>query len=171
MFEFDEDILDLLKKSGWSENREVSIDKILDYYGKVKYVCNEMQLNFLKSFSNLGIIFDNPRAIYYPRLKSMPVKFILDPLYAAESNFRMRIRDYELHFKKSIIPIAEVPIENMTVLLAEDGIFYGGFDESVIEFGKGLNIVLYKLKNGITSPVIKVKAYDDDEYDMDREFM
>ena len=35
MFEFDDDILDLLKKSGWSANREVPIDKILDYYGKV----------------------------------------------------------------------------------------------------------------------------------------
>ena len=59
----------------------------------------------------------------------------------------------------------------MIVFLAEDGVFYGGFDESVIEFGEGLNIVLYKLKNGITSPVIEVDDYDDEEYDMDREFM
>ena len=170
MFEFDDDILDLLKKSGWSANREVPIDKILDYYGKVKYVCNEMQLKFLKSFSNLVITFDNPMAVNFPKLKSMPVRFILDPFYAAH-NFRIQVRDYEIHFEKNMIPIAEVPNENMVVFLAEDGVFYGGFDESIIEFGKGLNIVLYKLKNGITSPVIEVEDCDDDEYDMDREFM
>ena len=129
-----------------------------------------MQLKFLKSFSNLVITFDNPMAVNFPKLKSMPVRFILDPFYAAH-NFRIQVRDYEIHFEKNMIPIAEVPNENMTVLLAEDGVFYGGFDESIIEFGKGLNIVLYKLKNGITSPVIEVEDCDDDEYDMDREFM
>ena len=57
MYNFDKDILEALKKSGWHENREVSIDKILDYYSKVKYICNEMQREFLKSFSNLEINF------------------------------------------------------------------------------------------------------------------
>ena len=57
MYNFDKDILETLKKSGWHENREVSIDKILDYYSKVKYICNEMQREFLKSFSNLEINF------------------------------------------------------------------------------------------------------------------
>ena len=171
MYNFDKDILETLKKSGWHENREVSIYKILDYYSKVKYICNEMQREFLKSFSNLEINFEDPMAVDFPVLKNMPIRFILDPLYAAEGVFRMRVRDYEIHFKKNMIPIAEVPNENMTVLMAEDGVFYGGFDENVIEFGQGLNIVLYKLKNGITSPVIEVEDYDDEEYDMDRELM
>ena len=171
MYNFDKDILEALKKSGWHENREVSIDKILDYYSKVKYICNEMQREFLKSFSNLEINFEDPMAVDFPVLKNMPIRFILDPLYTAEGVFRMRVRDYEIHFKKNMIPIAEVPNENMTVLMAEDSIFYGGFDENVIEFGQGLNIVLYKLKNGITSPVIEVEDYDDEEYDMDRELM
>ncbi|WP_253349931.1 SUKH-3 domain-containing protein [Sebaldella sp. S0638] len=170
MYNFDKDILEALKKSGWHENREVSTDKILDYYSKVKYICNDMQLKFLKSFSNLEIDFENPLAVNFPRFKNRPVRFILDPFYAAQ-NFRMRVRDYEIHFKKNMIPIAEVPNENMVVFLAEDGVFYGGFDENVIEFGQGLNIVLYKLKNGITSPVIEVEDYDDEEYDMDRELM
>ena len=110
-------------------------------------------------------------AVDFPVLKNMPIRFILDPLYAAEGVFRMRVRDYEIHFKKNMIPIAEVPNENMTVLMAEDGVFYGGFDESVIEFGNNLNTVLYNLKNGITSPIIEVEDYDDENYDLDREFI
>ena len=130
-----------------------------------------MQLKFLKNFSYLEITFENPHVKKFPRLKNIPVRFMLYPLDAAESVFRMRVRDYEIHFNKNMIPIAEVPTEEMTVFLAEDGVFYGGFDESVIEFGNNLNTVLYNLKNGITSPIIEVEDYDDENYDLDREFI
>ena len=76
MYNFDKDILETLKKSGWQENREIPIHNILEYYEKIRYVCNDMQLKFLKNFSYLDITFENPRAIRYPQLKNMPVKFI-----------------------------------------------------------------------------------------------
>ena len=171
MYNFDKDILETLKKSGWQENREIPIHNILEYYEKIRYVCNDMQLKFLKNFSYLEITFENPHVKKFPRLKNIPVRFMLYPLDAAESVFRMRVRDYEIHFNKNMIPIAEVPTEEMTVFLAEDGVFYGGFDESVIEFGNNLNTVLYNLKNGITSPIIEVEDYEDENYGLDREFI
>lgn len=57
MYNFDKRYFRDTEKSGWQENREIPIHNILEYYEKIRYVCNDMQLKFLKEFFLFGNYF------------------------------------------------------------------------------------------------------------------
>lgn len=140
-------IIKLLKESGWEEGRKVNVAEIKQLYLNPEYGWNDLQKNFLAEYAYLEIKYMHP-------IWKQEVVLSLNPLNAQNQITYDTIEEYEEFLKESLLVIGEIERENMTLFLSKTGNFYGGYDDCIIKWGADFKIMIYNLVNGIKGDLV-----------------
>ena len=123
-----------LKKSGWSPGRSVDITKDMTAFAREGVPQFKAVVDFLREHSGLVINFD----------RIGPDKIWFSGQSAAELMAPAWIESYSQRIGFRLAPVGAAYGEHLTLLIAEDGSWYGGFDD---EFGSLGNSFLDALEN------------------------
>ncbi len=116
----------LLRKSGWEVGRKANLEQI-KHYLEIKYMSPIWKQEVILS---------------------------LNPLNAQDQITYDIIEDYEEFLEESLLIIGEIERENMTLLLAKTGNFYGAYDDCIIKWGTDFKVFIYNLINGIKGDMV-----------------
>ena len=137
----------LLRESGWEVGRNANLEEIKRLYFDPEYVWNEIQNIFLTEYAYLEIKYMSP-------IWKQEVVLSLNPLNAQDQITYDIIEDYEEFLEESLLIIGEIERENMTLLLAKTGNFYGAYDDYIIKWGTDFKVLIYNLINGIKGDMV-----------------
>lgn len=137
----------LLRESGWEVGRNANLEEIKRLYFDSEYVWNEIQNIFLTEYAYLEIKYMSP-------IWKQEVVLSLNPLNAQDQITYDIIKDYEEFLEESLLIIGEIERENMTLLLAKTGNFYGAYDDCIIKWGTDFKVLIYNLINGIKGDMV-----------------
>lgn len=134
-------VMDVLRLSNWTEKREIDIDELEKHLIEKNFVVFEKAKDFLKEYGLLNIKFTHPLDKRY----TSEIKVDTKRLPISKS----LVDTYGKHFNKLMVPVAQYQLNSMTICISDDGMFYGGFDESVIVLGMNFEEALYNLIRGV----------------------
>lgn len=146
-------VTELLLKSGWFIDRNINIAEMEKYLNENGYVLYEPVKEFLKEFGLLKITFENPKNKKY--LSTIEVDPKILGIY--NSIFNSIISSYGIHCRKKMVPVARLSQHSMTICISEDGKFYGGYDEWLLELGDDFYELLENLTTGVKITPVKVE--------------
>jgi hypothetical protein len=137
----------LLRESGWEVGRKANLEEIKRLYFDPEYEWNEIQNKFLTEYAYLEIKYMHP-------IWKQEVVLSLNPLNAQDQITYDIINEYEEFLEESLLIIGEIERENMTLLLAKTGNFYGAYDDCIIKWGTDFKGLIYNLVNGIKGDMV-----------------
>ncbi|MGE5417109.1 MAG: SUKH-3 domain-containing protein [Acidobacteriota bacterium] len=139
---------ELLTKSGWFAGRNIDSEALEQVLIDEGYEIFSVARSFFKEFGFLRIEFNDVDT----------KKNIILCIDARSASFKSVIDAYSRHCGKRMIPVAEVPYYDMTICIAEDGDFYGGNDDWLLELGHDFYETLFNLVSGkkITPEMVKL---------------
>ena len=170
-----QEVISILKKSGWTENRNVDpmqfrYDIIDDHwtvkdYGQSFYMFDKAR-EFLSSYGGLTIRWKIPNDSY-------------DLYLTISGNDRspmpMSLKWYCMYYQRRLYPVAIYPAMPANLLIDEDGYFYFVWDEFVCKSGNDDFIeLLYNLINNNINAIKdyrRIRDYDDDDIGLTDEFV
>ena len=158
-----------LKKIDWRAYGKVDVSELSQELLKLGYHINDLQKDFLIKYATIEFNFPNPKLKKgindLIRLRNPEHKFDVslekkyrpsfDPLEAATSILRYVIEEYENGIGKKLLIIGQLENENISLFISEDGYFYGGFDENIIEYGNSFEKMIYTLWQDLSIAVQK----------------
>ncbi|MBP1044534.1 SUKH-3 domain-containing protein [Vagococcus sp. BWB3-3] len=107
------------------------------------YQLNDLQRNFLKAYDGIEIGFNSPRAQGYRE------KLVINASKVAGTVLRYMVEEYEEHTEKKLLIVGEIPEEDMSIYISEDGFFYGCNGDILIDFGDSFERFVYIIINGV----------------------
>ena len=117
------ELLVLLKKSGWSEQRKINRNKTIKMLESEGYQPFDKVVDFLSQFEGITILFHNEKN----GLKNDDISF--DYYRATQIEVPERILNtYVPRIKKSLCLIGSAYREHFVLMMSEDGNVYGGYD-------------------------------------------
>jgi hypothetical protein len=129
----------LLRRAGWSPERRVETGDMTRALASEGYAVSPLLEGFLAEYGNLLVLF--PR-----RFAGRPDTVNLNASRAASGIYKEAVDEYGHRIGKAVVPVGTVYSDHMTMLLADDGSVYGGFDDTLVFFGKspaeGLETIL-----------------------------
>ena len=143
-----QEVISILKKSGWTENRHVdpmqfrydSVTKIhrtAKDYGQSFYMFDKAR-EFLSNYGGLTIEWDIPNDSYDYDLTISGGESAVRPRY---------LKWYCMYYNRRLYPVAIYPAMPANLLIDEDGYFYFVWDEFVCKTGNDFIELLYNLMN------------------------
>ena len=152
-----QEVISILKESGWTENRHVDpmqfrYDIIDDHwtvkdYGQSFYMFDKAR-EFLSSYGGLTIRWKIPNDSY---------DFYLTISGNDRSPMPMSLKWYCMYYQRRLYPVAIYPAMPANLLIDEDGYFYFVWDEFVYKSGNDDFIEL--LHNLIKNNINAIKDY------------
>jgi hypothetical protein len=142
----------ILIESNWFLGRKIDINEMEKFLENEGYIVFDRAKEFLGQFGLLKITFNHPYSAKHKSVIKIDTRFI--PVYKSV------VDAYNRYYKKSMVPVAHYQLNSMVIYIAEDGMFYGGFDESIIELGGSFEEALYNLVHGIKLEKVLVKLDD-----------
>jgi len=116
-----ENSLRSLERSGWSRNRNIDIQKQIEALEEEGYPVHESVIQCLRSFSNLKIWTSSDKNA---------VDILIDPRAAIDTVYIERItEEYNLIAEKELCVIGLYHRNHMVLMLDDEGVVYGGYDE------------------------------------------
>lgn len=126
MSELGEELLHILKKNGWKENRRVAINIWGDFYIKEGYVPPESLRSFLSHWGGIYIPHEN-----YSSSVFGGSDLCLDPLMAPLA-YKPDVDEIGRKISKSLFPIGEWG--DITIFMTSNDEFFGVYDMENIFF-------------------------------------
>ena len=158
-----QEVISILKKSGWTENRNVDpmqfrYDIIDDGwtvkdYGQSFYMFDKAR-EFLSNYGGLTIEWDIPNDSYDYDLTISGGESAVRPRY---------LKWYCMYYKRRLYPVAIYPAMPANLLIDEDGYFYFIWDEFVCKTGNDFIELLYNLMNDKISAIKDYRGIGDYE--------
>ena len=159
-----QEVISILKKSGWTENRHVdpmqfrydSVTKIhrtAKDYGQSFYMFDKAR-EFLSSYGGLTIEWDIPNDSYDYDLTISGGESAVRPRY---------LKWYCMYYKRRLYPVAIYSAMPANLLIDEDGYFYFIWDEFVCKTGNDFIELLYNLMNDKISAIKDYRGIGDHE--------
>ena len=159
-----QEVISILKKSGWTENRHVdpmqfrydSVTKIhrtAKDYGQSFYMFDKAR-EFLSNYGGLTIEWDIPNDSYDYDLTISGGESAVRPRY---------LKWYCMYYKRRLYPVAIYPAMPANLLIDEDGYFYFIWDEFVCKTGNDFIELLYNLMNDKISAIKDYRGIGDYE--------
>ena len=159
-----QEVISILKKSGWTEDRHVdpmqfrydSVTKIhrtAKDYGQSFYMFDKAR-EFLSSYGGLTIEWDIPNDSYDYDLTISGGESAVRPRY---------LKWYCMYYKRRLYPVAIYPAMPANLLIDEDGYFYFIWDEFVCKTGNDFIELLYNLMNDKISAIKDYRGIGDYE--------
>ena len=170
-----QEVISILKKSGWTENRHVDpvqfrYDIIDDGwtvkdYGQSFYMFDKAR-EFLSSYGGLTIEWDIPNDSYDYDIIINGDEAALHPL---------SLKWFCMFYQRRLYPVAIYQAMPANLLIDEDGYFYFVWDEFVYKSGNDDFIeLLYNLINNNINAIKdyrRIRDYDDDDIGLTDEFV
>ncbi len=159
-----QEVISILKKSGWTENRHVdpmqfrydSVTKThrtAKDYGQSFYMFDKAR-EFLSNYGGLTIEWDIPNDSYDYDLTISGGESAVRPRY---------LKWYCMYYKRRLYPVAIYPAMPANLLIDEDGYFYFIWDEFVCKTGNDFIELLYNLMNDKISAIKDYRGIGDYE--------
>ena len=159
-----QEVISILKKSGWTEDRHVdpmqfrydSVTKIhrtAKDYGQSFYMFDKAR-EFLSNYGGLTIEWDIPNDSYDYDLTISGGESAVRPRY---------LKWYCMYYKRRLYPVAIYPAMPANLLIDEDGYFYFIWDEFVCKTGNDFIELLYNLMNDKISAIKDYRGIGDYE--------
>jgi hypothetical protein len=114
--------LELLAEAGWSPARSVDISAEVRHLSRIGYRVSAAAEQFLRSF--LGLTIRRPCGTSEDTLDIIPAE-------AASRVWRDRVRTYESFLGVELCPVGSYFTWTFTLLMAPDGVVYGGADDTL----------------------------------------
>lgn len=118
-----------LAGAGWSEDRSVEVDSVIQEWAADRYPVNQMAVDFLRSFGFLELRYAHARN---PR-SSDGCHF--DAIRATNNVFPVTVRWWSERIHAPLVPIGEAFTTHVTLVMATDGAVYGGYDDYLWKIG------------------------------------
>ncbi len=149
-----------LNDIGWKNHSNNDIEELTINLKNLGYSINCLQKNFLIKYANIEFNFYNPKLKGYSindliKLRNPEHKFnseieskyrlSFNPIEAAESILYYVVQEYEKTLNKRLLIIGQLENENISLFISEDGYFYGGYDENIIEYGDSFEKMIYSI--------------------------
>lgn len=150
----DEVIEESLIQAGWFEGRTIETSNIELKLREKEYDIFELGKNFIKEYGLLKISFTNPRL---PKLVNV---IDIDPIITIGGISKSVVEAYENHCGESMIPLAEIQQQCMTICITPRGWFYGGYDDWLLKLGENFEESLFNLITCVRIEPIMVELSD-----------
>ena len=157
-----QEVISILKKSGWTEDRHVDPTNFRCYtsgdwevkdYGQSFYMFDKAR-EFLSNYGGLTIEWDIPNDSYDYDLTISGGESAVRPRY---------LKWYCMYYKRRLYPVAIYPAMPANLLIDEDGYFYFIWDEFVCKTGNDFIELLYNLMNDKISAIKDYRGIGDYE--------
>ena len=155
-----QEVISILKKSGWTEDRHVDPTNFRCYtsgdwevkdYGQSFYMFDKAR-EFLSNYGGLTIKWDIPNDSYNYEL-----------FVGRSAAMPMALKWYCMYYKRRLYPVAMYPAMPANLLIDEDGYFYFIWDEFVCKTGNDFIELLYNLMNDKISAIKDYRGIGDYE--------
>ena len=131
----------MLEQAGYFENRKIDTSEIQRMYNNHGYICNKEQLAFIEKYGFLEIKYNHP-------IWKQEVVISLNPIKAQDIISMDVVEDYEHFLDDRLLIIGNIDKENMTLFLSTKGVFYGCYDDCIIDWGNSFEEMIVKLCSG-----------------------
>jgi hypothetical protein len=145
MFSFDEDVKTVLRASGWTDDRSVSVDAWVDRLIDEGYTPFPLAIEVLRNLGGLEI-----RPFVDRSAAFRPYPFHFNPLSAGIGELD-RYKEWQDAFGLTLFPLGEVGWYFLAI--AEDGRVFAGADGNFDLIGDTVESALSVLTLGRTRPV------------------
>lgn len=142
--------LKILQQAGWHRGREVPVDEYEKANQELKLAFGTTAREFLRSVGGLTIDFPH----------------FADPLHLSQCSFNSKaacdnanvfgIRRYEAYLGESLTIVGELSDGPITILVAESGKVFGGYEMDLISFGTSPSLAINNLCEGKELDVVEV---------------
>ncbi|MBS1567460.1 MAG: SUKH-3 domain-containing protein [Bacteroidetes bacterium] len=122
--EYKSEVLHLLKKAGWFEDRKVNRDEISETLRNEGYPVLERVVDFLAEFWGIVIYFENKRN----GIKKDDISFDFEKATHLEVPERIN-EDYSKRIGKELCLVGSAYRDYMVLIMSDDGCVYGGYDD------------------------------------------
>jgi hypothetical protein len=119
----DPKVYNILKKSGWYENRELDEEEIAKKIKDEGYPVMKSVLSFMKNFEGLVIKFDNLQN----GLKDDTINLDFEQATHIETPGKIR-KSYLPRIQKELCLLGTAYRDHLILLMSEDGYVYGAFE-------------------------------------------
>ena len=138
---------EILCEAGYYEDRKVDITDLIEFYAINGYIYIDQQIKFMYKYAYLEIKYMHP---YW----NEEMIFKIKPLEAQKSITMDIVLGYNEFLNDKLLIIGEIKKEHMTVFLSNNGIFYGAFDDCIINWGYDFDKMIENLITGITGELL-----------------
>jgi hypothetical protein len=115
--------IEILKRSGWSEDRKIDKSIISELITKEGYIVFEQAIAFMQSYLDIRIIFENRKN----GVNDDDIDFSFEKATHVEVPERVN-QEYATRVGKKLCLIGTAYRDHMVLLIAEDGTIYAGYD-------------------------------------------
>lgn len=133
---------EILYESGYLEDRLIDITEILNMYSENGYKVTDKQITFMSKYAYLQIHYNHP-------IWNEDIIIRINPIEAQKSLTMDVVHEYNEFLDDKLLIIGEIEKENMTLFLSVNGMFYGAFDDCIINWGNNFDKMLESLIVGI----------------------
>jgi hypothetical protein len=119
----------LLQQAGWSEDRCVDTSEYEKSLQSEGYPLHEVVLDFLKRFGGLRVVYP------HYRVKDEKDEFYINPTVAVADIGSGWVEEYSERVGVPLCVIGQAFSYHMTVVMAQDGKVYAGYDDTLIHVG------------------------------------
>lgn len=134
-------VKEVLEIAGYSDERIVDISVIIQMYEECGYRYSDMQKSFVERYGFLEIHYNHP-------VWNTDMIIRINPLEAQKVITRDVVEEYNEFLEDDLLIIGDIDKENMTLFLSEQGYFFGGYDDCIINWGNDFNKMLFDLLTG-----------------------
>lgn len=131
-----------LLDAGWSEEREIDVDEVIDTLKSRGFLLSDKNIYFLKKYGLLEFKFENRNNLFNDMVckNFNPLKAVGKNLYKESLNYLED--EYDIDSINTVIPIGENDNGNMLILCTEDNVFYGYTDGCLVKYGNTIEEML-----------------------------
>lgn len=124
-----------LIESGWFEERNIEIDKIIEKYKEREFELSSQNIIFLKEYGLLQFKFENKNPSFNNIIHKHfnPIKALGKNLY--KKSLEYLEDEYKIEGIEKVIPIGETDNGNIIILCSENNVFYGYTDGCLVKYG------------------------------------
>lgn len=118
-----------LRAAGWDSNRRLDTAPVIAAMTREGYTVFPVVNDFLATFGNLSLSYPHYRN---PTLTD---RCHFDAALAAQNVFTEHVSYWSDRIGAPLCPVGEAFNDHMTVLMAQNGAVYGGFEETLVKLG------------------------------------
>jgi hypothetical protein len=134
--------IEYLKKSGWSIDRNIDIEKYIISLEDDGYEVNSLVCDFLRNYGGLEI--RHP----HTKIAEKTDNFHFNVTLATESYFPEVIEEYMERVNEKLVVVGECRSGHMVILLSHSGKMFAGYDEMLVKLGDCVEDALVTLCEG-----------------------
>lgn len=118
-----------LLRAGWADDRVVDVEPVVRALTAMGYEVGDAGVGFLRSYGSLEVFYPHRRD------PTSPDGCHFDAVTAARNIPPATVQWFGERVGSALVPIGEADSGHMTLMMAKDGVVYGGYDPYMWKVG------------------------------------